>query len=223
MRRTLAFVSVFAAFFFLFAFTVWWNGRAYARVSLSHTYYLLVRACEEETAVSVSTQVYLAGGAGYLIETGGKNCVVLSGYKKERDAQFVQRVMEQKDVVTQIIAAECGDFVLAGGDAAYAERIKENAATLDSNIWLLYDIANGLERSEISQETARAGVRGVVSSVGGLRQNNEGGIFDRWNSVLLAAERKGREIASGIIFAKDVRYLQVQLIAANVAAEEFFT
>lgn len=207
----------------LFSFTVWWNGRAYARISLSNTYYLLIRACEEETAVSVSTQVYLSGGAGYLIKANGKNSVVLAGYRKERDAAFVRRVMAEKDVETQIVECACSDFELTGNDAVYAERIEQNVSTLDSAIWLLYDIANGLERSEISQDAARSGVRGVVSAVSGLRQENEGGLFDGWNAALMSAERKGREIASGIIFAKDVRYLQVQMIAAVIGADKFFT
>ena len=53
-----------AVLFSIFAFTVWWSVRDYARIQLNKTYYLLVRVCDEETSVSVSTQVYLSGGAG---------------------------------------------------------------------------------------------------------------------------------------------------------------
>lgn len=211
-------VSVFALLFF----AARWMGRDYERVSLGKTYYLLVRLCDEETAVSVSTQVYLSGGAGYYMKAGGKDCVVLSCYYKETDARLVQASMERKGVETQIIECACADFSLTGRNAAYAEAVAANAATANDNAKLLFETANKLERTEISQEEARAALRGVTASLSGLRKGNEGKFFERWNAALNSAEKKGREIASGIIFAKDLRYLQVQLTAAVVNADVLF-
>lgn len=221
-RRAATGLALAAALFSLFAFTVWWSLRDYARIEPDKTYYLLVRACEEETAVSVSTQVYLSGGAGYLMQAGGRDCVVLSCYFREADAARVQRNLQGKDVEAFVVACDAPVFELSGSAAGYAERICSNLDTLDSNIKLLYDVANGLERTELNQDEARAAVRGVTASLSGLRTGNEGALFERWNAALQKAERKGREIASGILFAKDVRYLQVQLVAAAVNADAFF-
>ena len=172
--------------------------------------------------MSVSAQTYFSGGAGYLITVSGKECVVLAGYKRERDASFVGSTLRQKGVETEIVSCACKDFVLNGGAAAYKERVVGNLQTVDSNVWLLYDVANGLERTTLSQDEARAAVKGVLSSLSGLRLNNGGSLFARWDAALYSAERKAREIASGIVFAKDVRYLQVQLIAMLYAADGLF-
>lgn len=221
-QRAAAGIALAAVLFSIFAFTVWWSVRDYARIELDKTYYLLVRECDEETSVSVSTQVYLSGGAGYLIKKGRQDCVVLSCYYTERDAELVRRNLTDKGLAVQTVEYASADFELGGSAAAYAQRIVANVETADSNARLLFDTANKLERTEISQEEARAAVRGAVASLGGLRQSNEGAFFERWNAALLSAERKGREIASGILFAKDIRYLQVQLTAAVVNADSLF-
>ena len=211
-----------AVLFSIFAFTVWWSVRDYARIQLNKTYYLLVRVCDEETSVSVSTQVYLSGGAGYLIKKGKQDHVVISCYYLERDAEFVRRNLTDKGLSVQTVEYASGDFELSGSAAAYAEKVCSNVETADSNARLLFDTANKLERTEISQEEARAAVRGAIASLSGLRKSNEGGFFERWNAALASAERKGREIASGILFAKDLRYFLVQLTAAIANAASLF-
>lgn len=215
-------LAIFTAIVCAFVGFMWWSGRDHARVSLSQKYWFLVRDCEEATSAAVVANTYLSGGAGYLIEAGGAQSVVIACYYSEVSAQSVQRTMESKGVETRVVKFAPGDFDLSGDAALQRKRIVSNAETADSCAKILYDAANGLERTEISQEEARAAVRGVVSSLKGLREGNKAGCFSLWNTMLCGVERRGTETASGIIFAKDLRYLQIQLCHAVSNMEEYF-
>ncbi|MDE6058644.1 MAG: hypothetical protein K2G44_01220 [Clostridia bacterium] len=215
-------LAVFTAIVCAFVGIVWWCGRAYARVTLPQKYWLLVRDCEDSTAAAIIGNTYLSGGAGYLIETGGKQSVVIACYYSEVSAESVRRSMEGKGIETHIVKRAPSDFTLSGNSSSYKERIIENAETADTCAKILYDTANNLERTAISQEEARAAVRGVVSSLHGLQEGNTDRCFSQWNTALLLAERKGIEIANGIIFAKDLRYLQVQLCISISNTGDYF-
>lgn len=222
----LTFFTVLGVFLFtvcLFFGLFWWYGRDYARVSLDKRYYFLVRDCEDATASAVAGQVYLSGGAGYLLESVGQNAVVLSCYFKETDGERVQGAMKEKGVDSRLLAISSVDFTLDGGFAQYRERIEANVETVETCAKILYETANGLERTDVSQAEARAAARGVIASLKGLRQGNEESFFGLWNHRLLNAERRGREIAEGILFAKDLRYLQVELCLAILNADRYFT
>ena len=202
----------------LFVGVFWWYGRGYARVSLGKEYYFLVRDCEDTTASAVAGQVYLSGGAGYLLG----DAVVLSCYFKETDAERVRGSMTEKGLETRLLALKTEDFTLSGERARYLKEVKANAETVETCARVLYDTANGLERTDISQDEARAAVKGVVSALKGLRQGNEDSFFELWNYELSKAERRGKELAEGILFAKDLRYLQVELCMDILHADEYF-
>ncbi len=218
------FVAVLAVFLFtvcLFVGVFWWYGRDYARVCMDRTYYFLVHDCEDTTASAVAGQAYASGGAGYLIEVDGKSAVVLACYFSQTDAERVRTSMSEKGVETGLLALTAEEFTLNAAEEK--GRVEANLATVETCARMLYDTANGLERTEVSQEEARAAVRGVVSSLKGLRQDNAGGLYDRWNAELMRAERRGTEIAEGIRFAKDLRYLQVELLLAVIHADTYFS
>lgn len=214
-------VFVFTVILFIGIFC--WYGRAYARIAFPQEYWFLVRACEESTAAAVVGSVYLSGGAGYLIEEGGEQSVVLACYYTQTSAESVQSHLNGKGVETRILHLEPHDLALNGKNAAQSARIEANASLADSCAKILYETANKLELTEYSQEEARAAVRGVVSSLAGLRAGNEGSFYELWNAVLFGAERQGAELAEGILFAKDIRYLQVRLCYAIVNICDCFT
>ena len=205
----------------LFVGIFWWNGRAYAKVSLEEKYYLLVQDCESTTASVVAGQIYSSGGAGYLLDTG--DVVALACYFNERDAEFVQGVMEEKGVETRIVEISPEDFALNGKRAEERAHITANANTVDTCARILYDTANGLERTELTQAEARAALTGVIKSLKGLRESNGGDVYGLWNTVLYEAERQGREVAAGILFAKDLRYIQIRLCLAISGIGNYFS
>lgn len=215
-------LAVFVAIVMAFVGFMWWNGRDYVRVSLSQKYWFLVRDCDESTSAAVIVNTYLSGGAGYLIETDGKQTVAVACYYSELSAQSVQRTLESKGVETRVVKYAPDDFTLNGSSALHKNRIVSNAETADTCAKILYDTANGLERTEISQDEGRAALRGVVSSVKGLREENTAECFTLWNTLLSGVERRGTETANGIIFAKDLRYLQILLCYAVSNMGEYF-
>ncbi len=214
----LAALALFLGVICVLAGIFWWNGREEATLEQDREYFLLVRDCTGETAAAVAGQVYFSGGAGYLLG----NEVVIACYFSERDAAFVQSGMAERGVETRLRRIAPSVCILHGDAAGEAARIRSNAETADSCARILFDAANGLERTDLSQETARAAVEGVVSSLAGLRKGNAGKVYGEWNARLLSAGRRGREIASGILFAKDLRYLQVDLCLAVSSLSEYF-
>lgn len=225
-RGLTAILSVLAAFLFtvcMFIGIFWWNGRDRAHLSFSQKYYFLVRDCESTTAGAVSGQVHVSGGSGLQIKTGGEYAVVVSCYFREETALSVRDGMTEKGVETRVLALAPDDVYLYGNSAAEKNRVISNAETADSCARLLYDTANGLERTDVSQAAARAAVRGVQSSLKGLRTENGEGLYGRWNTLLKEAERRCAECADGILFARDVRYIQSLLCFSVVNLGAYFT
>lgn len=220
-RSAATFFAVLAVFFVtvcLLVGTLWWYGRNETGVDLGREYYFLVQDCEDTTASAVAGQVYLAGGAGYLLG----DAVVLSCYFARQDAERVQSSLKEKGVETRILALSSERLSLHGRDAALGASVRSNLETAETCARVLFDTANGLERASLSQESARAAVKGAVTTLSGLERSNEAKLFDRWNAALREMERRGTEIASGILFAKDLRYLQTELLLAVVHADDYF-
>lgn len=200
-----------------------WYGRAYVRVSHEREYYFLVQTCEDATVSAVAGQVYFSGGAGYELEAEGKRCVAIACYFRRTDAERIQSAMREKGVAAEILSLSGSDFALEGENAGYADRVTGNLETAETCARILFDTANGLERLELSQDEAHTAVRGVVKALKGLRAQNAAPLFSRWNAALVTAESRGKELAEGILFAKDLRYLQTSLCHAIVRADSYFT
>ena len=211
---------MFFAIAVLFAGLVLGVKKRSVKVDFEADYYFLVETCEDSTAAAVAGKVYGSGGAGMLLE-GGK-AVVVACYYTVRDAERVRDAMREKGVETQIYKRSAKIFYLDGAEAEFAERVRGNAETVSTCARLLYDTANRLERAETGQAGARAVTEGVVQSLRGLIAGNAEGFFDRWNAKLAEAARSCSEIGAGIVFAKDLRRTQADLLNALVGLGSFF-
>lgn len=197
-----------------------WKGKKRATVELGQEYFFLVRDCDSLTAGVVAGDSYLAGGAGYLLEK--ENVVVLACYYKKTDAEFVEGTMSAKGVEVRVLSREAEDFTLTGKRASERARAEANAKTVDEVSHILYDTANGLERSSVTQEGARAAVTGALQSLNGLATDNGEGVYALWNVELRRAARRARELSTGILFSKDLRYLQIELCFLVLNMREYF-
>ena len=121
-----------------------------------------------------------------------------------------------------MFARKIAPLTLKGKSVAARDRIVANAETADSLARLLYDTANGLEQAKLSQAEARSALVGAVSSLGGLMADNGDGVFSLWNTALKEAHRRGVELAEGLLFQKDIRYLQTLLCDRIVNIAEYF-
>ncbi len=222
MRFKKKFAAIAVAFFLFIGMTaglllfVAVGGQGYARVNFSKSYYFVVKDCEKTTG-----DIYSAGGAGYFLERD--NAVAIACYFKEASAESVRKNLEEKGTETRLVVHSPENLVLRGSKSAYKQQIEGNLETVDSIAHILYDTANGLERSELSQKQAKAALGGVVSSLKGLIEANSGNLFALWNAALKEAERKGTELSGGILFAKDLRYLQTMLCDKSVSVTKYFS
>lgn len=216
------FVSILGVFLFtvcLFVGVFWFYGRREEKISLEKTYYFLVRDCEDETASAVAGEVYLFGGAGYLLESAGKTSVALACYFKESDCLRVQTTLEEKGIFARLLSLSTKEFRVES--KTLKKKIEETISTVDDCAHILYETANGLERAELTQDEARAALKGVNTSLRGLSLE-EDEAFALWDHALLKAEQRGKEISEGILFAKDLRYLQIQICMEILSADVYF-
>lgn len=225
-RNAATFFAVLGVFLLtvcLFVGVFRWYGEREETVAADKTYYFLVKNCEDTAASAVAGQVYLSGGAGYILEQDGESAVVLSCYFTERDALRVCGSLEEKGIEARVLTLSAQTFYLRGEKAAERGRVEDNMETVEACARVLYQAANELERGESSQEQARAAVRSAAISLGGLAAGNEGALYLTWNAALMRAERRGKELCEGILFAKDLRYLQTELLLMNVRAGGYFS
>lgn len=219
-RGGTVFVTALFLFFILCSLSVgifaWRQGAA--KVTFGRTYYFLVRDCGSATAGAVAGESYLAGGAGYLLEE--ESVVVLACYYREEDAVQIAHTMSENGIETRVSERAFRPF--RPEDGASRERIEANLKTADSCARLLYDAANGLELGEISQDEARAAVRGAADAIAGLKGDNGEALFGPWNAELSRRSRRLSEISEGILFPKDLRYVQVDLITMILQAKTYF-
>lgn len=219
-RRT-AFWIAFVLFCLLvaaFLAALVFSGAPFAAIDISRRYFFLVRTCEETTSAAVAGESYRAGGAGVIWEGN----VVLACYYTEADAIRVQGAMQDRGVETEISIRRAARFRLGGSAAEMRMLVRANADTADSCARILYDTANELQKTGITQEGARAAVRGVKEALSGLIAANTDRAFERWNAFLDGFCRDAEEVCRGILFAKDVRALQVKLCAALASFGEYF-
>ena len=213
----LAAIGLAAAMLFALGIFLWWRARDCVRVSLGYEYFLLVRPCEESTAAAVIGESYSAGGAALAY---GDDQIVLACYDTRSAAERICENMASDGTQSEVVRIASSEFFMYGSAAAYAPLAKANAATADSVARLLYDTANSLERSEIGQTEAVSALKGAAASLKGLREGN-GGVFEAWDRFLYRTESEARAAAGGIVFAKDIRRIQISLCIAVASIEEF--
>ncbi len=200
-----AFLLCIAVFVVLVIFT----GRARADVDTELDCYFLVRNCDDSTSAAVVGEVYSAGGAGYLYG----DSVIIACYYTKADARRVCSLLEGRGESVGILARSFEKLTLRGGDTEHKEEILGSIETAKSAARLLYDTANGLETGSLSQVSAKANVEGAADALEGVAASDPS-LLDRWDCVLYDVIRNAREKSRGILFSKDVRFLQVSLCCA---------
>ena len=209
-----AFICCVAAFIALAVFT----GRARADVRLGLDYYFLVKECEDSTSAAVVGEVYSSGGAGYLYG----DTVILACYYQKADARRVCSLMEARGEKVSVLCRSLDGITLRGEDAAFAEKVKNTASTAESVARLLYDTANALERGTADQKAAKGNVKGAADALEGLAAADSEPLFAKWDLAVRNVARAAREKSRDILFAKDVRYLQISLCCMLLDMGSYF-
>lgn len=214
-----AFAAALAVFLLavgLFAAIFSGYGRS-AFLDLDEEFYFLVKDCEAATASAVAGQVYHSGGAGYYFEADDGEFVALSCYYSREDAERVRKTLEERGEEVKIVSLGTKGFPIR--DGSQTEEIRSAIKTAETCARLCYDVANGLEETRLGQSEAKAALCGVTKALKGLRGQTD---FSRWNDALYAVQKRGEELGNGILFAKDLRCLQIELTLCILGAEEYF-
>lgn len=193
------------------------SGIFYARVlltaevaDLGRTFYFLVS--EEENVPASAQAVYLGGGAGYAMKRNGTDYAVLSCYFAESEAKRVKNNLENKKMSTAIVKESGGIlYFKKRSEKQNAEKIAGCFRTMSGCIDLLYDISNYAETGTYTQRKLKQALSSVSGVLSCLAKENRGGLFTDISACSAAAAGGIDEITRGIVYAKDVRYLQVFL------------
>lgn len=182
-----------------------------------YEYYLLVRTCEESTSAAVVGDVSSCGGVGIVYDD---EFVVISCYFQKQDALTVQGTLLDC-AKTDIVVLKSNRIQIQKKDKERASEIFSYLQTADVCARLLFDTANGLSKTEYTQEVAKArlhSIETVLSSLSNLPEE----IGVRWNSALHKIKENTSAVSQGIVFAKDVRSLQAQLCIVISQASDLF-
>lgn len=176
--------------------------------TVNRTFYFLSVKAAAETAAVLAQSEYTDGGAGYTFQYGGEYYVGLAAYNTEREARLVQDTLKNRGRDTQIVSLTVDTFYFTDRKEIEAyENTHGFVTTVLQCVDLLYAAANGLDEGAFTQSEAR----GVLKEISGvISRAGEGGVADV-AALSRAGVEKCAEITDGVIYAKDVRYLQLQL------------
>ena len=176
--------------------------------TVDRTFYFLAVKAEAETAAVVSKSEYSYGGAGYTFTYDGVNYVGLASYNSESEARIIKEGLKNRGKETEIVELTVDTFYFT--DRREVEKYEETCGFVNTALQcadLLYATANGLDSGELTQEEARRvieEIRAVFSQAG---EKGCAAVAEMTD----AGEKKCAGIVSGVIYAKDVRCLQMQI------------
>lgn len=192
-----------------------------AKLKFKTCFYFVCYAMEDNSisAGSISSAVSAYGGAGYILEHGGKYYVTVSCYYEEKDAENVCRELKDRNLFCSVLKIETKEYRLKTSDAKkHAELYRGNLNTLNSLSRLAYDCANALDTGEYNQSKAKAVIADIKSGLNSLLSANENNCFTAELRRLIA---ECDDAAGGIVYSKDLRKLQIAIADTIINTELF--
>ena len=177
---------------------------------LNRTYYLLCESSAEDRVETTAGIAYLSGAAGYVFTLSGQEKVALAAYTNGADAEIVAAIQATKGKETQIVEVTLGTFYFTDREqASVFEEVRGEIVTLIACADAILTIANGLENGKYTQEEGKRLVQDVEGVLCSLAEENT---TELTAELLQEGKEKCSETKSGILYAKDLRYLQLMLI-----------
>lgn len=192
-----------------------------AKLKFKTCFYFVCYAMEDNSisAGSISSAVSAYGGAGYIMEHGGKYYVTVSCYYEEKDAENVCRELKDRNLFCSVLKIETEEYRLKTSNAKkHTELYRGNLNTLNSLSRLAYDCANALDTGEYNQSKAKAVIADIKSGLNSLLSANENNCFTAELRRLIA---ECGDAAGGIVYSKDLRKLQIAIADTIINTELF--
>jgi hypothetical protein len=161
------------------------------------------------SASSISSAVQSYGGAGYVIEYGGKYYITVACYYSDKDAQSVCFNLLGRGLKCGVININVSGKKLTTSFAKNnKQKYEGNLNTLHSLSRICYEAANKLDEGEYSQSQAKGALEGVMDSLNGLLRSNEGNPFTSELNYLIA---ECEDVYYGFVLSRELRRLQIAI------------
>lgn len=187
-------------------FAVFYGGGG--KKEFSAVFYAVCYRTEDDalSADAISENVSGLGGAGYVLEYGGKYYITVALYYSSSEAEKVVKNLLDKGVMCEAVKLERTQF--NAKDKNEAELFGGNLNTLISLSKLCYDCANSLDGGEYGQQAAKGVLADIEKCLDGLEKANKDNCFFGELERLKAECRA----AGGFIYSKNMRKLQIAII-----------
>lgn len=179
-------------------------GRAQS-VWLGQSFYFLLSNAEHVEAGAYDAQ--FNGGAGYLLEYGGNEYVVLSVYMKEEEGIAVQNSMADKAEILQI---DVGRLYFKTCEEKRRATLYQSALNcLHGCMEVLDEEINRLARGATQQSALR--ILGILWRQLEYLSTAYEESFPKYAQVCKCASEQLNDLLSDIVYVKDLRYLLCDL------------
>ena len=196
-------IGAISCAFFLYSFWQAYLIKTLEIVPTKQSYYYLVSTSKN---VSASTKnAYFQGGAGYLLENDGKKYAVYSVYDTLTKAERSRENLSERNLEVKTLRIKTGDVYLKGKNRRKKAEIRRVLETLSISATILSDLSRGAEDGRYSQSRLREMLEVVKGSLNAFKKGEF--VYD----YAKEGRQKIEKMQEGIVYAKDVRYVEVLL------------
>ena len=182
------------------------------------TFFFLVS--DEEHVEASAENVYLDGGAGYVLASGKNVYAVYACYFTDSDAQNARkRLSEAGNAVEVVSVKENALYLKTAREKAFLAEIKSLLNVCYSGIRLFGELAAGAESGKYTQESLKE-ILNATASVLSAKLRDSTKICASLEDAIKEAYVRLETVVSGIVFAKDLRYMQILLCDGYLSASK---
>ncbi len=213
------YVTVAAIALFTVIFYIIYSGTALSSLQMDLNYYFIYQYAAENavSASSLSEVTEDYGGAGYILSFRSKFYVTVSCYYDEASANSVCFNLKNCGMECGVLAVSVTEKSLSKANSSNAELFSGNINTLEQLGKILYNLANGIDKGEITQSGAKDTLNTVLSGLEGLYAANCENCFSSGLSNLITI--CDDIINDDYIYSKNARKLQIAIIDSFISVD----
>lgn len=204
---TVAAIAVFTIIFCIF-----YTGTAITELYTDLNYYFVYQYKSDNavsaSSLSAATEGY--GGAGYILSYDSEFYITVACYYDETSADSVCFNLKSCGMECEVLAVSVTEKSISRANSSNAELFSGNINTLDQIGKISYNLANGLDKTEITQSGAKDALNSIASALEGLYSSNADNCFTDGISNLLTV--CSDILNEDYIYSRYARKLQIAVI-----------
>lgn len=180
------------------------------QINLSYYFVYQYTADNAVSASSLSDATESFGGAGYILAFRSKFYITVACYYDETSANSVCLNLKNCGMECDVLAVSVTEKSISGTNSANAELFSGNINTLEQLGKISYNLANSLDKGEVTQSGAKDALSSVLSCVEGLYGVNTANCFSEGLSNIITICND--ILSDDYIYSKSARKLQIAII-----------